>query len=91
VSIFCNFVTAPYAVPGISPVKLFFDNGLVLAQRVIFTMKAEGEMYADGLTHELVFEAIINAPTITKTLRSQNPQTRQRETLYVIRDSPTIR
>jgi len=27
-AIFCNFVTAPYAVPGISPVKLFFDNGL---------------------------------------------------------------
>jgi hypothetical protein len=58
---------------------------LVLAQRVIFTMKAEGEMYADGLTHELVFEAIINAPTITKTLRSKNPQSRQRETLYVIK------
>jgi hypothetical protein len=27
-SILCNFVTAPYAVSGISPVKLFFDNGL---------------------------------------------------------------
>jgi len=58
---------------------------LVVAQRVIFTMKAEGEMYADGLTHELVFEAIINAPAIAKTLRSQNPQSGQRETLYVIK------
>ena len=28
-SIFCDFVTAPYAVSGISPVKLFFDNGLL--------------------------------------------------------------
>ena len=27
-SIFYDFVTAPYAVPEISPVKLFFDNGL---------------------------------------------------------------
>jgi hypothetical protein len=27
-SIFFNFVTAPYAVSEISPVKLFFDNGL---------------------------------------------------------------
>ena len=27
-SIHWNFVTAPYAVSGISPVKLFFDNGL---------------------------------------------------------------
>ncbi|MEI8192154.1 MAG: hypothetical protein WCI75_20810 [candidate division NC10 bacterium] len=48
-------------------------------------MKAEGEMYADGLIHELVFEAIINAPAITKTLRSKNPQSGQRETLYIIK------
>jgi hypothetical protein len=26
-SMFYHFVTAPYAVTGISPVKLFFDNG----------------------------------------------------------------
>lgn len=58
---------------------------LVLAQRVIFTAKAESEMYADGLTHELVFEAIINAPAVTKTLRSRNPRSRRRETLYVIK------
>lgn len=30
-SIFYYFVTAPYAVPGISPVKVFFDNGLALS------------------------------------------------------------
>jgi hypothetical protein len=58
---------------------------LVLAQRVIFTAKAEGEMYADGLSHEVVFEAIINTPAITKTLRSRNPRTGRRETLYVIK------
>jgi hypothetical protein len=58
---------------------------LVLAQRVIFTAKAEGEMYADGLSHELVFEAIINAPAITKTLRSRNPRSSRRETLYIIK------
>ena len=58
---------------------------LVLAQRVIFTAKAEGEMYADGLSHEVVFEAIINAPAITKTLRARNPRSDRRETLYVIK------
>jgi hypothetical protein len=58
---------------------------LVLAQRVIFTAKAEAEMYAAGLTHELVFEAIINAPALTKTLRSRNPRSGRSKTLYVIR------
>ena len=58
---------------------------LVLAQRVIFTAKAESEMYIDGLTHEVVLEAIINAPAVTKTLRSRNPRSGQRETLYVIK------
>lgn len=58
---------------------------LVLAQRVIFTTKAEAEMYADGLTHELVFEAIVNAPALTKTLRSRNPRSGRSETLYGIK------
>ena len=57
---------------------------LVLAQRVIFTAKAESELSADGLTHALVFEAIINAPAITKTLRSTMPRSGRREALYVI-------
>ena len=63
---------------------------LVLAQRVIFTAKAEGEMYTDGLTHELVFEAIINAPAVTKALRSRNPGSGRREILYVIKGSPMM-
>jgi hypothetical protein len=58
---------------------------LVLTQRVIFTAKAESEMYADGLSHEVVFEAIINAPAITKSLRSRLPQSGRRDTLYVIK------
>jgi hypothetical protein len=58
---------------------------LVVAQRVIFTAKAESEMYADDLSHEEVFEAIINAPAITKTLRSRHPRLVRRETLYVIK------
>jgi hypothetical protein len=39
----------------------------------------------DGLSHEVVFEAIINAPAITKTLRARNPRSDRRETLYVIK------
>jgi len=53
---------------------------LILAQRVVFTAKAEAEMYADGLSH-----AIVNAPAITKRLRSRNPWSGRRETLYVIK------
>jgi hypothetical protein len=67
------------------PDPLIRIKRLVLAQRVIFTMKAEDEMFADNLTPELVFEAIMNAPVITKTLRSRNPQSGHRETLYVIK------
>ena len=37
---------------------------LVIAHRVLFTEKAEGEMAADGLTPELVYEAILNAPAM---------------------------
>lgn len=58
---------------------------LVLSQRVIFTAKAEIEMYADGLTQAMVFEAIINAPAITKTIRARRAQFRRRELLYVIK------
>ncbi len=58
---------------------------LILVQRAIFTAKAESEMYSDGLTREAVFEAIINAPAITKALRSRNPRSGRRETLYVIK------
>lgn len=58
---------------------------LVIAKRVLFTQKAENEMAADGLTPELVYESILNAPTIFKALRSRNPRTRKTEKLYVIK------
>ena len=58
---------------------------LVIAGQVLFTQKAEEEMNADSLIPELVYEAILNAPSITKTLRSRNPTSGQRELLYVIK------
>ena len=42
-------------------------------------------MVVDALTPELVYESIINAPAIYKTLRSRNPRTKQAEKLYVIK------
>ncbi len=58
---------------------------LVIARKVLFTEKAENEMAADGLTPELVYESVLNAPTIFKSLRSRNPRTRKSEKLYVIK------
>jgi hypothetical protein len=58
---------------------------LVIAHQVLFTEKAEGEMAADGLTPELVYEAILNAPAIFKKVRSRNPRTGKRERLYIIK------
>jgi len=58
---------------------------LVIARRVIFTEKAEAEMAAEFLTPELIYEAILNAPTIFKTLRSRNPRTGETVRLYVIK------
>ena len=58
---------------------------LVIARRVLFTEKAQTEISADGLTKELVYEAILNAPAITKVLRSTNPHSHERERLYVIK------
>lgn len=57
---------------------------LCRADRVAFTAKAELEMERDDLDEEDVVEAILNADTIQKRLRSQNPDTGLRETLYVI-------
>ena len=55
---------------------------LVERQRVSFTLKAEDELDADGLTHDMVFEAIRSAEAIDKVIRSR----RQRgEKLYVIK------
>ena len=58
---------------------------LVIARQVLFTEKAEGEMAAESLTPELVYESILNAPAIFKALRSHNPRTNKREMLYVIK------
>ena len=58
---------------------------LVIARSVIFTEKAEVEMARDVLTPELVYEAILNAPAIYKTLRARNPKTKKTERLYIIK------
>jgi hypothetical protein len=58
---------------------------LVIARRVLFTEKAECELWAESLTKELVYEAILNAPAITKVLRPGNPRTHGCERLYVIK------
>ncbi len=58
---------------------------LVIARRVTFTLKAEDEMEADGLTKVMVYEAILNAVNICKTLRSRKPGGGARETIYVIK------
>jgi hypothetical protein len=42
------------------------------------------ELDRDNLNEELVCEAIINAPAISKKLRSANPTSGQQEYLYVI-------
>jgi hypothetical protein len=58
---------------------------LVIARQVLFTQKAESEMAADGLTPELVYESILNAPAVFKILRSRNPRSGKTERLYVIK------
>ena len=57
---------------------------LVIRDQVIFTRKAELEIERDHLTRVLVFEAILNAPAIAKTIRSRNPITGEHESLYII-------
>ena len=59
---------------------------LVLRRQVIITVKAELEMILDELTADEVYESIINAPRIEKTIRSDSPRrTKSREKLYVIK------
>ena len=57
---------------------------LIIAGNIFFTKKAENEIEQDNLTVELVCEAIINAPGISKKIRSINHFTKKREYLYVI-------
>ena len=58
---------------------------LVLTRNVIFTEKANIEIAAESLTRDLVYESIMNAPSIFKTLRSHSPKTHKPEQLYVIK------
>jgi hypothetical protein len=57
---------------------------LVLQRKILFTKKAEIEMDIDSLDVDMVCEAIINAPAISKTIRSVNPVTGKKEHLFVI-------
>lgn len=58
---------------------------LVIARKVIFTEKAESEMAIEFLTPELVYEAILNASMIFKSIRSRNPRSGKSEKLYIIK------
>lgn len=58
---------------------------LVIARRVLFTEKAESEMTVDRLTPEMVYESILNAPSVFKTIRSRNPRSGKPESLYIIK------
>ena len=61
---------------------------LVLHGRVRFTLKAREEMRADDLGVSDVVEAILNARSIVKTLRSRSPRrSKAGEKLYVIKSS----
>jgi hypothetical protein len=62
---------------------------LVVARQVEFTMKAIQERLADHLSVEDVFESILNANAIKKTLRARSAnRLRPGEHLHVI-ESPT--
>jgi hypothetical protein len=56
----------------------------VLSGRVIFTRKADLERDSDDLTVQEVYESIINAHAIDKTLRSTSPHGRG-DKMYVIK------
>ena len=57
---------------------------LVAHGRYRLTYKASSELVADGLTPDDAAEAILNAQTIKKTLRSRAPHRPRGEKLYVI-------
>lgn len=59
---------------------------LVIRGAVRFTEKARDEMDRDSLAAEEVIEAVVNAQSISKTLRSRSPSRRHSgEKLYVIK------
>ena len=58
---------------------------LLLSGRYAFSLKAEVEMFADDITSRDVIESVINAPAVTKVLRSRSQRRPARhEKLYVI-------
>jgi len=57
---------------------------LVMNRKVVITLKAGIELERDGLLPVHALQAIINAPVINKTIRSRDPRTGERESLYVI-------
>jgi hypothetical protein len=58
---------------------------LLLAGRYLFSLKAELELLEDDLTAVDVVEAIMNAPAVTKVLRSRSGRrSAPQERLYVI-------
>ena len=58
---------------------------LVASGRYHVTLKAEAELDADGLVPQDAVEAILNAQSIKKTLRSRSPtRSTSGEKLYVI-------
>ena len=57
---------------------------MILDDQVIFTEKADIEMEREHITQRMVKEAIINAPAISKTIRSQSPAAGGREYLHII-------
>ena len=57
---------------------------LILDDKVKFTLKAELEL-DENLEKRDVYESILNADMIYKTLNSTNPYTNKKEKLYIIK------
>lgn len=58
---------------------------MLLAGRYAFSFKAETELFADNLVAADVIEAVLNAPAITKVLRSRSVRRAAgREKIYVV-------
>ncbi|MBI3535834.1 MAG: hypothetical protein HY072_10170 [Deltaproteobacteria bacterium] len=58
---------------------------LVISRKVIFTSKAREERQSNGITIEEIFESIINAPSIYKTILSTSEfKKKKKEKLYII-------
>lgn len=59
---------------------------LAFRRNLIFTLKAENEMYQDDITKDDVIESLVNALRVDKVLRSRSPfRESARDRLYVIK------